>query len=176
MPLYHYFEEGGIIMYILLAMSTLGVTIMLWKLVVIAVAAARKEELLAAFYARVAGECPADAHLVERCLGEEINTYLLKLESGLSIVRMIASVSPLLGLLGTVIGILSSFKVISAAGLEDPTLFAEGISLALITTVGGLIVSIPHYVGYNCLTTAIDRIEAVWNRESAYLLKEGTKK
>lgn len=172
MPLYHYFEEGGVIMYILLAMSIFGVTIMLWKLIAIVLTAVRRKELLASFYTRVSEQNPADAHFVERCFNEEINAYLLRLDAGLNIVRIIASVSPLLGLLGTVIGILSSFEVISSTGLDDPTLFAEGISMALVTTVGGLIVSIPHYVGYSCLTTMIDRIEAAWNREAAYLLKQ----
>jgi biopolymer transport protein ExbB len=170
--LYDYIEQGGVIMYILLVMSIAGVTIMSWKLVVIAVTAYRKKALLATFYAHSGGKDATDASMLERCLNEEIRSYLLRLEGGLNLVRVIASVAPLLGLLGTVIGILGSFEVISKSGLDDPTLFAEGISMALVTTVGGLTVSIPHYIGYSCLTTAIDRIEAAWNKGVVQILKQ----
>jgi len=172
MTLYDYFEQGGVIMYILLIMSIFGMTIMVWKALAIAATARRKTELFALFYARSGGEEMGDTVLLERCLNEEIREHLLRLEAGLNIVRVIASVSPLLGLLGTVIGILLAFDVISESGMNDPALFADGISMALVTTVGGLIVSIPHYVGYSCLTTAIDRLEAAWNRGTVQLLKE----
>lgn len=73
--------------------------------------------------------------------------------------QIIASITPLLGLLGTVLGILSSFSIISQKGLDNPNLFAEGISLALITTFGGLIVAIPHFVGHNYLKSYLDQSE-----------------
>ena len=51
------------------------------------------------------------------------------------------------------------FRVISQEGLSNHSLFAEGISVALITTVGGLIVSIPHTVGYHYLISMLDKLE-----------------
>jgi biopolymer transport protein ExbB len=174
MTLYDYFEQGGVIMYILLVMSIFGVTIMIWKTAVIALTARRKSDLLSAFYVRCGGEALKDVSMLERALNEEIRDYLVRLEGGLNIVRMIASVSPLLGLLGTVVGILLAFDTISTSGLDDPTLFADGISMALVTTVGGLCVSIPHYIGYSCLTTAIDRIEAAWNKGVVQILIKRT--
>lgn len=78
---------------------------------------------------------------------------------GLNTVKIIAIISPLLGLLGTVIGILMAFTTISEQGLSDPSAFAGGISVALITTVGGLIVAIPHNIGYNYLIQLVDSIE-----------------
>ena len=74
-------------------------------------------------------------------------------------VRIIATISPLLGLLGTVIGILGSFENISLNGMDDPTIFADNIALALITTIGGLIVAVPHYIGYNYLIGYLDNLE-----------------
>ena len=82
-----------------------------------------------------------------------------KLEFGLNTVKIIASLSPLIGLLGTVIGILNSFDSISHLGLGDPTVFSSGISIALITTVAGLIVAIPHYIGYNYFVGSLDNLE-----------------
>ena len=80
------------------------------------------------------------------------------IESGLNTIKIIASLSPLIGLLGTVIGILNSFDSISHLGLGDPTVFSSGISIALITTVAGLIVAIPHYIGYNYFIGSLDKI------------------
>lgn len=61
--------------------------------------------------------------------------------------------------MGTVIGILNSFDSISHLGLGDPTVFSSGISIALITTVAGLIVAIPHYIGYNYFIGSLDKME-----------------
>jgi len=61
--------------------------------------------------------------------------------------------------LGTVIGIFVSFDEISKVGLDDPTAFSGGISLALITTVVGLIVAIPHYIFYNYFIGTLDNNE-----------------
>ena len=81
------------------------------------------------------------------------------IETGLNTIKIIATLSPLIGLLGTVIGILNSFDSISTLGLSDPTIFSSGISIALITTVAGLIVAIPHYMGYNYFIGSLDKIE-----------------
>jgi biopolymer transport protein ExbB len=90
---------------------------------------------------------------------------MIQLERGLGIIKSIASIAPLLGLLGTVIGVLISFKEISKSGLDDPSVFASGISMALITTVVGLVVAIPHYLGYNFLIGILNRLEASLNKE-----------
>jgi biopolymer transport protein ExbB len=65
----------------------------------------------------------------------------------------------LLGLLGTVVGVLNTFDSITNHGLQDPTIFSGGISVALITTVAGLIVAIPHYIGYNYFIGILDNTE-----------------
>jgi biopolymer transport protein ExbB len=100
-----------------------------------------------------------DRKYEEKTIQNALNKYLNGLESGLNTVKIIASISPLLGLLGTVVGVLNSFDAISKSGLGDPAIFSTGISVALITTVAGLIVSIPHYIGYNYLVGFIDNIE-----------------
>jgi biopolymer transport protein ExbB len=88
-----------------------------------------------------------------------ITAKVSELEYGMNVIRVIATIAPLLGLLGTVTGIFEAFQVIAAKGLDNPGDFASGISLALITTIAGLIVSIPHYIAHNFLTGKLDSLE-----------------
>lgn len=73
------------------------------------------------------------------------------LDEFLPIVNTIASVATLLGLLGTILGMIMSFDEIAKGGKGDPAIVAGGISVALITTAGGLIVAIPSVIGYSFL-------------------------
>ena len=65
------------------------------------------------------------------------------LDRGLTVLEIVAAVSPLFGLLGTVLGMVRVFDAISAAGLGDPNVLSAGISQALVTTVAGLCIAIP---------------------------------
>lgn len=69
-----------------------------------------------------------------------------ELERYLTLLGTLALISPLLGLLGTVIGIIDSFLVVTSGGLSDPTALAGGISKALVTTAGGIMVAIPAMI------------------------------
>lgn len=155
MELLQYIERGGIIVYILIAMNIIGFTIMLWKGFVIFVAKLTLD--------KTADELIKELHVTKEYqvagIHASVALKVKKLESGLNTVKQIASIAPLLGLLGTVIGILNSFDSISHLGLGDPSVFSSGISVALITTVAGLIVAIPHYIGYNYFMGALDSIE-----------------
>lgn len=86
----------------------------------------------------------------------EVSQSCAHLERGLTALQTIATIAPLTGLLGTVVGIFNAFQIVSERGLDDPALFAGGIKLALVTTVIGLVVAIPHVVAYNAFATAID--------------------
>jgi len=81
-----------------------------------------------------------------------------QLESGLSWISLFISIAPMLGFLGTVIGMIDAFDAIQAAGDISPTVVAAGIKVALITTVGGLIVAIILQIFYNYLLGKIDSI------------------
>ncbi|RLA89201.1 MAG: MotA/TolQ/ExbB proton channel family protein [Deltaproteobacteria bacterium] len=76
----------------------------------------------------------------------------------ISIVGTMAGVSPLLGLLGTVTGMIKAFNVISIAGTGNPSLLAEGISEALITTAAGLMVAIPAFLMHRFLVSHSDSL------------------
>ncbi len=151
-----YIDRGGIIVYILIFLNIIGFTIMFWKLVVIALFKNKRENLVSeiiTFAKENSQEFKKDS------IENFINRKIKKLEFGLNTVKIIASIAPLLGLLGTVIGVLESFDSITKSGLGDPSIFSSGISVALITTIAGLIVAIPHYIGYNYIVGILDDIE-----------------
>jgi biopolymer transport protein ExbB len=80
------------------------------------------------------------------------------LERYVEVVGTIAAISPLLGLLGTVFGMIEVFQNVEEAGLGDPSVFASGIWEALITTAVGLSVAIPSFIFYKYLLSRVDRL------------------
>jgi biopolymer transport protein ExbB len=90
---------------------------------------------------------------------EEVGRQVVhELERYLNTLGTIASISPLLGLLGTVIGMIKVFSVIVTAGVGDPGVLAGGISEALITTAAGLSVAIPSLMFHRFFSGLIDRL------------------
>ncbi|HNT66755.1 MAG TPA: MotA/TolQ/ExbB proton channel family protein [bacterium] len=89
---------------------------------------------------------------IKELIEDQGRQEIRSLERGLSVLEMIAGVAPLLGLLGTVIGMIKVFTVISAQGTGQASLLAGGISEALITTATGLVIGIPILVAYNFYT------------------------
>lgn len=76
------------------------------------------------------------------------STQIHRLEKNLNLLGTIGNIAPLLGLLGTVLGIIQSFLAVNAGGTTDPAMLAGGISQALITTAAGMLVAIPALVAY----------------------------
>jgi biopolymer transport protein ExbB len=83
-------------------------------------------------------------------------TQIVALERGLTILEIVAGISPLLGLMGTVLGMIAVFDAITTAGLGDPQVLSRGISEALITTVAGLAVAIPSLAFHSLLAKRVD--------------------
>jgi biopolymer transport protein ExbB len=92
-----------------------------------------------------------------------------ELERFLSTLGTIAAVSPLLGLLGTVTGIIKSFNAIQAAGMGDPRALSGGIAEALICTAAGLMVAIPSLVAYRLLRSKVDGIVIAMEKDAIRL-------
>lgn len=92
------------------------------------------------------------------------------LEKGLVILETIAGIAPLLGLLGTVLGMIKVFQVISEQGLGQTQLLSGGISEALITTVVGLSIAIPTLVAYNYFTHKVERLVLEIEKHSSHLM------
>jgi len=83
---------------------------------------------------------------------------LSKLEKGLVVLATLTNVAPLLGFLGTVIGMIQAFQSIELAGEVEATLVAGGIKVALLTTAAGLVIAIPVSVGHNYFVARIDSL------------------
>ena len=95
-----------------------------------------------------------------RSMQEYAPKALRPLENRLNLLVLVAAVSPLLGMTGTVTGMISSFDVMASSAGLDPGAVAGGIGEALITTAAGLIVAIPCAVAYNLYTKRIDDLTA----------------
>jgi biopolymer transport protein ExbB len=83
---------------------------------------------------------------------------LSKLEKGLVVLATLTNIAPLLGFLGTVVGMILAFQAIEAAGEVEATLVAGGIKVALLTTAFGLGIAIPVSIGYNYFISRIDSL------------------
>jgi biopolymer transport protein ExbB len=161
MAILDYIKSGGEVMYILLAMNTLGVALIIWKFF-----SFYGEKKLISFNAQeILRSLQKDHHnfqhgsFVLEMAKDRVYSVGHSLGKGLNTIKIIATISPLLGLLGTALGVLSAFQAIATHGLSEPSFFANGISMALITTVGGLIVAIPHFISYNYLTSWLNSYE-----------------
>ena len=95
---------------------------------------------------------------IQKDVEESTSLELPSLEQNLVILATISSVSTLMGLLGTVLGMIRSFAAMSAAGAPDATKLATGISEALINTAFGIGTAAVAVVAYNFFTTSIDKI------------------
>lgn len=177
-------EGGGFMMWPLAACLVVGLIIIVWKLITLSTTASRTGKLLRdvddllsehrvdeALVRARDSDTPAGRILVaglerrnegtERVLKAIENVGLIEmagLERGLVWLATLANVAPLLGFLGTVIGMIAAFQAIELAGEVDPTLVAGGIRVALITTASGLAIAIPMNIMHNYFVTRVDRL------------------
>ena len=181
------FSDGGFMMYPLVLCSLIALGVIIAKSWTLWAAGASTKEVLAeveeaAAAGRIAEAAelaaarpgPAAAILVaglRRLAKDEVGQEGLAsairttgtielgfLERGLVILATVANVAPLMGFLGTVIGMIIAFASIEAAGDVDATLVAGGIKVALLTTATGLLIAIPVNLGYNFFVTRIDNL------------------
>lgn len=108
--------------------------------------------------------------IMEDAISEAILHELPRVERFLSFIAILAGVAPLLGLLGTVTGMIATFDAITVFGSGQPRLMAGGISEALITTVTGLVIAIPVLLLHNYLSSRSDKLIADTERFAATLL------
>ena len=108
----------------------------------------------------------------ENILDEFIINYTGKLEWGANWVKFFAAVAPLLGLLGTVIGMIETFQAITLFGTGDPKQMAGGISQALVTTMLGLIVAAPLLGLYTYISQKVTNLSQVLEEKASYLLAQ----
>ncbi len=114
----------------------------------------------------------ADVETVALKLDDAILKEVPKLESGLNLVKVLAATAPLLGLLGTVIGMINTFQAITLFGTGDPQIMAGGISEALVTTVLGLIAAIPLLLLHAFASGASKRVSQILEEQAAGIIAE----
>jgi biopolymer transport protein ExbB len=148
-------DQGGVIGYIIISLGIFGVLLALYRLVALSLESRRIHAQLGDLdqprennalgrilkaYGQVAN---LDLETLELRMGESVMREIPAINRNLPLLKIIAAVAPLMGLLGTVTGMIITFQAITLFGAGDPRLMAGGISQALITTVLGLTVAIP---------------------------------
>lgn len=168
-------SQGGSVGYLILGLGIIGLILALYrmmKLFLIERSMQRADDLspvtqLHHFY---------DAHKdmsresLELSIEERLSKADARVDSGLAIIKLLAAVAPLLGLLGTVTGMIATFSAITLFGTGDPKLMAGGISQALVTTVEGLVVAIPLLFAFTLLSTKAKSIKSRLNEAALDLL------
>jgi biopolymer transport protein ExbB len=147
-------EDGGPVGWVIISVGMLGLLLCAWKAFVLYTTGgkisrqlksetANKGNPLGRVMAIYTENPETDIETLELKLDEAILRESAPLETGLSFIKVLYVVAPLLGLLGTVVGMIATFQMITLFGTGDPRMMAGGISTALVTTVLGLVVAIP---------------------------------
>ncbi len=100
----------------------------------------------------------AEREEIREAVDESARTEISRLERRLVVLATIAQVTPLVGFLGTVMGMIQMFRVIQDAQLPSPGQLAGGVWTSLLTTAAGLVVAVPAYVAYNILTSRVQHL------------------
>ena len=112
-----------------------------------------------------------DRAIIKEAIEDTGRHVVHELERFIGTLGTIASISPLLGLLGTVVGMIRTFNAIQTQGVGDPAALGGGIAEALITTAAGLTVAIPALLGYKFLRGRVDSLVVQMEKESIKLVQ-----
>jgi biopolymer transport protein ExbB len=177
-------DQGGLIGYITLILGAVGLIVVAVRMADLAAVGRRMQNQLdnldhvnldnplgrVISVARTA--TISDIESYELMIDEVVSREIPELEKGQSLVKLIAAVAPLLGLLGTVTGMIETFQVISLFGTGDPKLMAGGISEALVTTMLGLMVAIPLLFLHSLLVSRSKELVQILDEQSSGLICE----
>ena len=174
-------NQGGLVGYFIIFIGLLGLALSLWRLLILRQdGQAINQQLTTDIVSQdnalgrilsVHNEHDAmDTELLELKIDEAILKEVPKLEKYHSIIKVFAAIAPLLGLLGTVVGMIVTFQALTLFGTGDPKLMAGGISQALVTTMLGLIVAIPLVFLHSVLTSWSGTLIEVLEEQSAGLI------
>ena len=181
-------QDGGPVGYTIISLGIIGVLIAIWRFIDLMlisqkVGSQRKNpeepntnNPLGRVLQVYKDNKDVGVETLELKLGEAILGETPKLSRGLGLVQVISVVSPLMGLLGTVIGMILTFQAITLFGTGDPQTMAGGISTALMTTVLGLVVAIPTVLLHAILSTRAKSIVHVLEEQSAGLIAEAAER
>ena len=175
-------QQGGLIGYIILALGLLGLLIAIERLIVLFFVGNKinrqlkdvenptENNPLGRVLATFKQNGHNDLETMEQRLDEAILKETPKLNRGIRIVKLLSAIAPLLGLLGTVTGMIATFQSITLFGTGDPKLMASGISQALVTTMLGLIVAVPLLFLHAGIAARSQRFIQILDEQSAGLI------
>jgi biopolymer transport protein ExbB len=177
-------DEGGVVGYVILVLGAIAAVIAFWRILVLSGIEAKVKKQ-AKDLKRPALKNPlgrilkiyqdnpnTDPESMELKLSEGILKESPKLNAWIMFIKIIAVVAPLLGLLGTVTGMIQTFQAITLFGAGDPQTMAGGISQALVTTVLGLVVAIPTVFLHWLASSRAKRIEETLEETASGLIAE----
>jgi biopolymer transport protein ExbB len=178
-------HQGGYIGYAITAVGAFAFLLAIWRLLVLTGVSAKVSKQLKSEKAmennplgrvlKIHEDNPSmDTETLELKLSEGILRETPKLESGLTLLKIISAIAPLMGLLGTVTGMIITFQAITIFGAGDPKAMAGGISGALVTTVLGLLVAIPTVLLHTIVNGRAQRIIHVLNEQTTGIIAEHT--
>ena len=174
-------NQGGLVGYFIIFIGLLGLALSLWRLLVLrqdgqainqqlTTDIASQDNALGRILSVHNEHDAMDTESLELKIDEAILKEVPKLEKYHSIIKVFAAIAPLLGLLGTVVGMIVTFQALTLFGTGDPKLMAGGISQALVTTMLGLIVAIPLVFLHSVLTSWSGTLIEVLEEQSAGLI------
>jgi biopolymer transport protein ExbB len=179
--------QGGLVGYLIIALGIIGILISLERLIVLGIASRKvsaqlksdtpsDDNALGRVLAVYHGNRDVDTETLELKMSEAIFKETPGLNRALLFIKIISTVAPLMGLLGTVTGMIKTFQAITLLGTGDPKMMAGGISQALVTTVLGLTVAIPMVLLHTLVAGRSRRIVQVLQEQSAGIIAEHSEK
>ncbi|KUJ83658.1 energy transducer TonB [Microbulbifer flavimaris] len=180
-------HQGKIVGYIITAVGVIAMLLAIWRLIVLSGVNSRVNAQLRSDTPNTNNPLGRVLAVAEENKGVDGETLELKMEeavlkerpaieSGLNLLKIIAMVAPLLGLLGTVTGMIITFQAITIFGAGDPKAMAGGISSALVTTVLGLCVAIPTVLMHTIVNGRAKRILHILEEQSAGIVAENAER
>lgn len=176
-------NQGGIVGYCIIGLGVIGLLIAIWRWIGLSndsrkVSAQLKRDSastdnpLGRVLAAYESNRNADTETIELKLSEAALKEMPELTKGLLFIKVISVVAPLMGLLGTVTGMIKTFQVITLYGAGDPKMMAGGISQALMTTVLGLVVAIPMVLIHTLVSGQSRKIINIIHSQSAGMVAQ----
>ncbi|WP_051786058.1 MotA/TolQ/ExbB proton channel family protein [Endozoicomonas numazuensis] len=176
-------EQGGIVGYVILALGLLALLVTLERLMTLGLMGSniRKQiknpgthgnNPLGRILACYEKNRSADPETLELKIGEALMKEVPAIQKRLTLLKVIAVISPLLGLLGTVTGMIVTFQALTLFGTGDPRLMAGGISQALVTTVLGLAVAIPTMLLHSLVSSKAKVLSQILEEQAVGIIAE----
>jgi biopolymer transport protein ExbB len=178
-------HQGGYVGYAITVLGVIAMLIAIWRLLALTTISGKVSSQLKSDKANPSNPLgrvlaiheanpTMDTETLELKLNEQVLKEIPKLEKYQGALKIIAAVAPLMGLLGTVTGMIITFQAITIYGAGDPKAMASGISSALITTVLGLLVAIPTVLMHTMVAARSKRVVQILEEQTSGIIAEHT--